>query len=272
MSSTNIAFIAAQISILFAVAYFHDGTHWRGCVFHGVLAVQFGLVGVWLGVGNRPSFQRWSTGLLLGLILVAAAITRPNFNPWELLLAGIRVIAIGVVFGLIRRKKELVIRHSEKTTEVRLCQLSLVHPFVLMTGNAAFFALMRLLEGYGGGLYDLLVVVTMVVLGMAASLVSLVASAVALSNSSVTTIIAAMFALLVVASGLALFAYAQTDSMETAAQWFAMPRLEAMVVATSLYAVRRGGYELARATVANVNWLQNNGMNADSADTPIVDG
>lgn len=250
MSSTNIAFVAVQISMLFAVAHFHDGTHWRGCLFHGVLAAQFALVGVWLGFGNRPLFQRWSVALVLGLTLVAAAITRLNFNPWELLLAGSRVILLGVVFGLIRCRKEIVIRRSEKTTEVRLVQLSLVHLFVLMSGSAAFFALMRLLERYGGGLYELLLVVTAVVLGLAASLVSLVASAVALSKSSVTTITASMFAVLVVASGLAWFAYVQTDAMETAAQWFAAPLLEAMVVATSLYAIRRGGYQLSRDTIA----------------------
>lgn len=252
MNSTKIAFVAAQISMLFAAAHFYDAPPWRGCVFHGVLAAQFALVGVWLGFGNRPSFERWSIGLFLAFILVAAAISISNFNPWELLLDGIRVMAIGVVFGLIRRKKELVIRRSERTTEARLFQLSPVHLFVLMSGSVAFFALMKLLEDYGGGFYDSLLVVTVVVLGLAASLVSLAASAVALSNSSVTTITASIFAILVVAGGLAWFAYTQTNSTETAAQWFTALLVEAIVVASSLYAIRWGGYQLTCNTVATV--------------------
>lgn len=253
MNSRTIAFVAAQITILLAAAYFHDGTHWRGCVFHGVLAAQFALVGVWLGVGDRPLFQRWSIGLSFGFILAAVAVTRPNFNPWELLLASIRVIALGVVFGLVRRQKEVVVRRTEKATELCLFQLSLVHLFLLMFGSATFFALLRLLEAYGGGLYDILLVATMVILGLAASLVSLVASTVALSNSNVTTVTATVFAILVVACGLAWFAYVQTDSTETAAQWLAVPVLEAMFVATSLYCIRWGGYQLIRATVADAS-------------------
>jgi hypothetical protein len=250
MTSTTIAFVVAQITMLFAAAHFHDGTHWRGCVFYGVIAAQFAMVGVWLGVGDRPLLQRWATGLLFGILLAAVAITRPNFNPWELMLASVRVIALGVVFGLIRRKRKLIVRRTDRHTEVRLLQLSLMHLFVLMFGSAAFLALMRWLESYGGGLYDVLLVVTMVILGLAASLVSVMASAAALSNSDVTTITATTFAILVVAGGLAWVAYAQTDSAETAAQWFAACILEALLVATSLLAFRLRGYQLVREAFA----------------------
>ncbi len=250
MTSSTIAFVVAQITILFAAAHFHDGTHWRGCVFYGVLAAQFAIIGVWLGVGDRPLLQRCATGLLFGTILAAVAITRPNFNPWELLLAGIRVIALGVVFGLIRRKKELRIRRTDQHAEVRLLQFSLKHLFVLMFGSAAFLALLRLLESYGGGLYDVLLAVTIVTLGLAAALVSVVASAAALSNSNVATITTTTFVILIVAGGLAWVAYSQTNSLETAAQWFSVCILEAILVTTSLMAFRLSGYQLVRQTMA----------------------
>ncbi|WP_148080079.1 hypothetical protein [Roseimaritima ulvae] len=213
------------------------------------MSAQFALIGVWLASGDRPTLQEIIEAVLFTSGLCAAAAFTSNFNPWELLLAAMRLLVVGTVLGWICHRQQLRLRRSAAHSDIHLLQIKLVHLLGATFVCASLIALMRLLDRYAGSAYELLLFLMVLLLGAAGSLASLLTSLASLSQWKATSAAVTIGGVLVVAAARAWIGYTNTGSYVMAARVLTTLLVEASFVAISLVAIRALGYQLVRVNV-----------------------
>lgn len=231
-------FVIAQVAILMiALRLDYRGAPPEGWLLRPVLAVQFALLGLWLGAADAPLGRRLASTIGGAVVLLLLWLRRPDFNSWELLMFGVQFPVLAGVFGWLRRARGVVLSDDVEQPTAGGLRLTIAQMLAVMLYVAVFLAVVRLLSaGFSAEpWYQLLLVFVIASVGVLHAVICLTLAAALLGGQVLArSCLYAAAVVVFVAVALAGFDYSQTDSQLRALRTLAITFVEAAVAVGSL--------------------------------------
>lgn len=238
-------FLVCHIALLLAAAL---ATPPGNPLCNAVALAQAGLIGVWVGAGNESLGLRIVTGLAAGAFAISAYMLRDDIHAWAFLLGVAQFTTVAACLSLQRTLIGVVVGRPLKPLAPYQGRLTIRKLMLGTVVIAGFLAALNALDdsehSFGEGLLVLLAVFS----GAGAAAIPLLGCWAVLGQQRLEWLLASalIFFLisLMVGSGMAWFAYSQTDRWDAALYTLLMAAYEAAYLAVTFTYLRARGYQL----------------------------